>query len=136
MQLLKNEQPQRKGLLREEKSQKVICKKRHRINNPRRTIYCKVFKPKMWQRDIYYGFCFNVSYGNHGIKHDKPTRCRNTSHCRKQWNPYRHKTWLLAWLSEMWQKKLTLSDTAIITGLHANLFSMTQAIKKFFQVMS
>ena len=31
---------------------------------------------------------------------------------------------------------LTLSDTAVIPGLHSNLFSVTRALKKGFQVIS
>ena len=97
-----------------------------------------MFKPKIWKTEIYRGFRYHITYGNHGRKYEKPMWYRNKSHCRRQWNPYQKK--LCGWHG--YQKcegkihRVTLSDMDVITGLHESLFNMTLNPQKNLQVMS
>ena len=57
-------------------------------------------------------------------------------HHRRQWKFYRNKNCRLAHLPEtLWKiHSMNLSDTALIPGLNANLFSVTLAIQNGFQL--
>ena len=137
MWLLKHGQSQRNIFPQEEKGQKRVCKKHHRIYNLRQTVYHKNVKTKLWQKKI----IVNLGATSQIVKLEE-----NMSNLKDA------KTWATEGDSRtLTEKKLsnwygyhrrgrklhhvTLYNTAIISGLHANIFIVTLWLKQSFQVI-
>ena len=86
----------------------------------------------------YRGLRCHFTYGKLVREHDKPQGYQNTSHHRRQQNTYWGKRGDLHNYHRRDGKIhcVMLSNMAVIPGLHVNLFSVTQTLKKGLQVTS
>ena len=138
MQLLINEQSQRKGFPQEEKGGKRILKQHHRRLNLEWTVYRENIKPRAWKRKNYCGFWCHITYCKLGRKHDDPqggwtrvtvgdSRTLTSTSCG-DWQSYQIRDGKLY--------RVTLSNMYIIPILQEKKFRMARVLLKGFQLKS